>query len=122
MAILGMLQPQQNASHDLSGIQRDIIQYLIILVAEMKRGNSHSTNVSDTALFRKAILTIQSFLNSVKFSVDTSTKTIDAPQNTDLAMTDDAFAPFGIDTLELDMDWWQMLGEHPFLSNEDLVL
>jgi hypothetical protein len=122
MAILGMLQPRQNRLTELVGIQRDIIQYLVILVAEMKRGRSTNTDNSSATLFRKAIHTIQSFLNSVKFSVDTTSRTVEAPQDHDLAVADDVFALFDTDTLQLDMDWWQTLGEHPFLSNEELVL
>lgn len=118
-----MLQPQLDRPHELLGVEREIIQYLFILVAEMRRGDSNRTDDSSANLFRKAIHTIQSFLNSVKFSVDACARTLDMPQdNNEVTLGDDAFAFFGTDTLELDMDWWQTLGEHPFLSNEDAVL
>lgn len=122
MAILAILQPHQHLSNERLEQQRSIIQYLIVLVAEVNHGGLISVDGPSAGLFRKATRTIQSFLDSVKFTVDTSAKISDQPQDTDVLLPDDAFALFGTDSLELDIDWWQTLGEHPLLSNEELML
>lgn len=116
--LLAMIKRRETSDAMRSSHLR-VWQDLTILAAEIQMGSIVRPEEPDYALLFKATSTIQSFLESSTLQQESSATNLTAVQAPQAL--DDCFPMLNPDPWNLEMEFWDNLAGHPYLSNADLA-